>query len=97
MSDEVAWRLLRGVGQLVVIHHRYWMRMTTRDEVGGGYGELEQVERVVEKEFEVGVGAGAGVEVVVEVEAGPGLEKDTSNSPMAGPDADAETCVEGEY
>jgi hypothetical protein len=68
------------------------MRMTTRDEVGGGYEELEQVERVVEKESGVGVGAG----VVVEVGVGPGLGKDTRNNPMAEPDADAETCVEGE-
>lgn len=99
MFDELAWRLLKGVGQLGVINHRCWtMRMTTRDEVGGGYEELEQVERVVEREFAVvvvGIEAGAGIEVEVEAEVASGLERDTSSNPMAEPDAG--TWIEGVY
>ena len=70
--------------------------MTTRDEVGGGYEELEQVERVVEREFAVvvvGIEAGAGIEV--ELEVASGLEKDTSSIPTAEPDAG--TSIEGVY
>lgn len=69
------------------------MRMTTRDEVGGGYEELEQVERVVERGFEVVVGIEAGAGIEVEVEAASGLARDTSSIPMAEPDAG--TWIEG--
>ena len=74
------------------------MKMTTRDEVGGGYEELEQVERVVEREFAVvvvGIEAGAGIEVEVEIEVASGLARDTSSNPMAEPDAG--TSIEGVY
>ena len=71
------------------------MRMTTRDEVGGGYEELEQVEPVVERAFVLVVGIEAEAGIEVEAEVASGLEKDTSSNQVAEPDA--ETWIEGVY